>query len=130
MDSLRIVYLAHPFKQDPIQNTQRVKLISQTILKLSEERAFSCFYAPLVPHLLLSVFNEEVNREIRPITEALSTALVRACDELWVVAPKISSGMRLEIQAAGDAGIPIKKWSEVLRLLPQIEDGVFPASSA
>jgi len=76
----------------------------------------------LAPHLLLSVFNEEVNREIRPITEALSTALLQACDELWVVAPKISSGMQLEIQVASDAGIPIKRWPEILRLLPQIED--------
>ncbi len=118
IDNLRIVYLAHPFKENPAQNIQRVNLIAQTILKLSEKRAFSYFYAPLVSHLLLTVFKEEVNLKIRPVTEAISTALVRACNELWIAAPRISSGMQLEIKVASDAGIPIKKWSEFLKLLP------------
>ena len=123
-DNLVIVYLAHPFTGNMQANLRRVEKIAQNIITLSLKGSFSHFYAPLIPHFLFSVFNEERNPEIRPITEALSSRLVQTCDELWIVSYQISRGMQLEIQAANDAGIPIKKWPEILKLLPQIEDAL------
>lgn len=119
-DDLLVVYLAHPFAGNPKKNVRRVIEIAKQIIGASEKEATSFFYAPLVPHLLLLPYSEEMNPNMRRITEVLSTILVRASDELWVVSPQISPGMTLEIQAAAAAGIPVRRWSEVLRIIPEI----------
>ncbi len=115
LKNFKIVYLAHPFTSNPKANLYRVNLIAQRIIQLSKEDLFPYFYTPVVPHLMLTVFNEEVNQDIRPITEALSSRLVQACDELWVVSPEISSGMKIEISVAESIKIPVRNWPELTK---------------
>jgi hypothetical protein len=115
-----IVYLAHPFTGDPGKNIRGVTRIARQIVLASQTRQSVRFYAPLVPHLLLSVYGEETNPNLRQITEAVSCALVRACDELWIVSPQVSAGMKLEVEAAEVAGVRVRQWAEVLELIPQI----------
>lgn len=119
-DKPTVVYLAHPFTGDHKQNVRRVTQIAKDIIIASEKGATSSFYAPLVPHLLLSPYSEEINPKIRKITEALSAALVRTSDELWVVSPTISAGMKLEIEAADAAGLPVRQWFEVIKIIPEL----------
>ncbi len=119
-DDMIVVYLAHPFTGNPKKNVRRVTEIAKQIIGASEKGTASFFYAPLVPHLLLSPYSEEMNPNVRRITEVLSTILVRASDELWVVSPQTSPGMTLEIQIATAAGIPVLRWPEVLRIIPEL----------
>ncbi len=116
-----VIYLAHPFTGNPLENVQNVTRIARYIIHLSENGHLPHFYAPLVPHLALSVYAEDNNPKIRSTTEALSQAMVCACDELWIVSPTISSGMRLEIATAKKEGIPVRKWTELAQILPEIE---------
>lgn len=119
-DKPTVVYLAHPFTGNHKQNVRRVTQIAKQIINASEKGTTSSFYAPLVPHLLLSTYSEDTNPSIRKITEALSTTLVRASDELWVVSPTISPGMKLEIETAVNAGVPVRQWTEVLGIIPKL----------
>lgn len=123
-DKIVIVYLAHPFTGNPKENIQRVTQIAERIVESSKNRLFPCFYAPLVPHLVLSPYNEANMRDVRTVTEAVSSALVRACDELWVVSPILSAGMKMEIKVAETAGIPILEWVEVIRVIPEIANSI------
>ncbi len=115
-----IVYLAHPFTGSPPENIERVTRIAKRIISYSHRENISPFYAPVVPHLLLSVYSEESNPGIRHITEELSLALVRASDELWIVSDTISDGMKLEIEAARATDIRVRDWSEVQKLIPDM----------
>jgi len=113
--------LAHPFTASPHENVERVMKMAKRIIQYSQKTNCSTFYAPLVPHLLLSIYAEGTNPEIRHITEELSSALVRASDELWIVSDQLSAGMKLEIEAARATSIRVRDWSEVLKLIPDLQ---------
>jgi len=115
-----LVYLAHPFASDPIGNVERVRQIARLIVRLSLQKALPRLYAPVTPHLILSVYDEDQDGSIRQITEKVSQRVVSTCDELWLVSPHISAGMHLEIKAAQNARIPILDWAAVARLVPQL----------
>ena len=117
-----VVYLAHPFSGNPKENVQKVTRIAQKIIRFSVEGNSTHFFAPVVPHLPLSIYNEEDNPQIRVVTERVSTTMVGACDEVWVVSNHLSEGMKLEIAAAMNADIPVRKWSEIVKLIPGIEE--------
>lgn len=118
---MTVVYLAHPFSASPVENVERVTQIARGIIQYSQRKNCSTFYTPIVPHVLLSVYAEETNPDIRHITEELSSALVRASDELWIVSDQLSAGMKLEIEAARANGIRVREWSEVLKLIPDLQ---------
>jgi hypothetical protein len=119
-----VVYLAHPFASDPVRNLNRVTRMARLLVKLSLAGTLPKFYAPFVPHLALSVYDEDASPSIRPITEALSVRLVQSCDELWLASEVISAGMQLEIAAAEQCGMPILGWTDILGLVPQLADVV------
>lgn len=123
-DKIMVVYLAHPFTGNPKENVRRSIRIAERIVESSQNDSFPCFYAPLVPHQVLSFYNEENRPGIRSVTEAVSSALVRACDELWVVSPVLSAGMRMEIEVAEAAGIPVREWTDIVKILPEIVEDV------
>jgi hypothetical protein len=119
-DNVTLVFLAHPFANDPVRNVERVVRIARLIVRLSLDKALPKVCAPVVPHLALSVYDEDQNGLVRPITEIVSQRIVSACDELWLVSPQTSAGMRLEMEAARVAGIPVLGWADVVRLVPQL----------
>lgn len=114
-----VVYLAHPFTGDPKGNLARVNCIARAIIDCCQHS--SRIYLPLVPHLALSVYDEESKPTLRAATEALSCRLARASDELWVVSPRISKGMHLEIRTARASGLRVRQWHQVLRLVPELK---------
>ncbi|MBU1355374.1 MAG: hypothetical protein KJ620_02295 [Candidatus Edwardsbacteria bacterium] len=114
---IKYIYLAHPFTDNYEYNIKRVTAIANAIVKHSIDNP-DCFFAPIVPHLILSVFNEEKDNSVRSYTEEISKNLVLFCDELWLVSDIISKGMQLEIQSAQENTIPIRKWSEIKLIVP------------
>lgn len=124
IDKFLFVYLAHPFTGNTTENVRRTTRIAELIIESSQNGLFPYFYAPLVPHQVLSFYNEETRPDIRSVTEAVSSALVRACGELWVVSPILSAGMKMEIGVAEDAGIPVREWADIVKILPEIVEGV------
>lgn len=112
---MKFVYLAHPFISNPKFNIQRINEIAKIIVHVQMKQVGTVEHIPLVPHNLLSVFSEEQNPNLRPITEEVSQRLIAFADELWLCSSVISKGMTLEIEAAKRKRIPIISYQDLLR---------------
>ena len=106
-NKFKLVYLAHPFISAPQKNFRKINAIARKIIKIQLNYRKRIKYVPFVPHNILSVFTEQENPALRPITENLSCRLVSFCDELWICSPIISAGMQLEIKEAKQRKIKI-----------------------
>ena len=73
----------------------------------------ACRYAvqhgcnPMAPHLLIPGFLDDTDPEEREIGIQLGLDWLMDCDELWVIGERVSDGMRQEIDAARELGIPV-----------------------
>ena len=93
-----IVYVCSPYSGDVEKNTEMAKRY--------------CRYAigqgviPLAPHLYLPAFiSEETEREL---AVSIDLKFLEMCRELWAFGDRISSGMKKEIEYAGELGIPVR----------------------
>ena len=71
-------------------------------------------HAPFAPHLLYPTFTDDSVPEQRETGIACGLAYMECCDEVWAFTGNgISSGMRLELDRAGQLGKPIIEIAEV-----------------
>ncbi len=64
---------------------------------------------PFAPHLHYTQFlDDSVNKE-RRLGISCGIEVLRRCDEIWVCGDKITAGMKAEIDAAKELGIPIRR---------------------
>ena len=63
-----LVYLAHPFSDNMKMNIARVNEIAEKIIEYSIEREDNYFWAPIVPHNILSIYQENINKNIGHIS--------------------------------------------------------------
>ena len=76
----------------------------------------ACMYAltrgfvPNAPHLYFTQFMDDTDPEIREFGQELGLEWLGRCSELWVIGRRISSGMKKEISAAEEMGIPVKHY--------------------
>ena len=69
----------------------------------------SCGKTPIAPHVYFTGFLDEDKPAERVAGIAMGIDLLRShCDELWVFGDKITDGMRVEIVAAEQHGVPIR----------------------
>lgn len=97
-DSIPIVYVCHPFADDPAENARRVLAICR---RLATERVL-----PVGPHIYLPQFlDEKIQRD-----EALAMCLrlVELCAEVRVFGEVVTHGMQREIDHAIGLGIPVR----------------------
>lgn len=79
-------------------------------LKLAKD---ACTFAalrscdPVAPHLFYPQFLDDNDPTERALGMELGIRALRACDELWIISPRISSGMSAEIREAQKCGIPV-----------------------
>ena len=96
----RLVYICHPFANDPPGNAERVR-------RICEELKHRC--VPLAPHLLLPAYFDETTERDLALRHCLR--LVAACDELAVYGEP-TAGMQLEIAEARWLGISVTQVME------------------
>jgi hypothetical protein len=95
--TLRAAYVCAAFSADPVSNTRRVQLIARCLIRAG--------YLPIVPHLLFPpILNEATERDL---ALRLCLRLVQLVDEVQVYGSP-TEGMRLEIAAANQSGIPVR----------------------
>lgn len=94
------VYICSPYSGDTKANTQIARAFCATAVAKS--------YAPIAPHLLLPQFMDDTDPVQRHATFGINKHLLGACTEMWVYAPRISTGMRQEIIWAKQAGMRLR----------------------
>lgn len=102
----KLVYLCHPFQNDPAGNIERVR-------RICERLKDTC--VPLAPHLLLPAYIDEPTERDVALRHCLR--LVAACDEVRVYGEP-TEGMRREIEEARRLGIPVVVVDDAVRRLP------------
>lgn len=104
----KTVYICSPLRPvstDPILRAN--ELIDN--LKLAKD---ACIFAalrgcdPVAPHLFYPQFLNDNDPYERALGMEPGLKALRNCDELWIISPRISSGMSAEIKEAQKCGIP------------------------
>ena len=93
----KVIYICAPFSADPVSNTASARTIARRLVLAG--------HLPVVPHLLLPpILDEETDRDL---ALQLCLKLVQLVDEVRLYG-KLTGGMRLEISAAKQSGIPVR----------------------
>ena len=97
----RRVFICSPYSFDPVKGAE----IATRLCRMAvDEGQF-----PFAPHLLYPRFLDEHSPDERELGIKAGISYLEHCDEVWVYAAEgISSGMRLEIEAASRLGVPVK----------------------
>jgi hypothetical protein len=95
---MKVVYVAHPLGagSDREENRRSAAKWCAHIGELG--------YAPVADWIILSGEWDETKRELGL---EIDFALIHRCDELWMVGPRVSPGMKLESDHARRLGIPV-----------------------
>ncbi len=87
-----LVYICSPFSGDVVYNTERTREFCRFALDSGQ--------IPLAPHLMFPQFMEDSVKEERELALFMDIVLMGKCDEVWVLADRISNGMQAEIEKA------------------------------
>lgn len=103
------VYICSPLRPVSTDSILRANELIDN-LKLAKD---ACTFAALrgcdsvAPHLFYPQFLDNNYPTERALVMELGLKALRACDELWIISPRISSSMSAEIKEAKKCGIPI-----------------------
>jgi len=92
---MKAIYICHPFRDMPDSNLARMRRVCKYVTSQG--------HVPICTPLYFPQFGCEEADAIPMCVE-----LVRRCDELWICDQRISEGMTPEINAAYEAGLPVK----------------------
>lgn len=103
MKKMKVVYIAHPVAGDKRTNIRKIVDLVRGINLLSDD------IVPSVPYLadLFALDDKSPMERERGIKNSIAVLTAGHISELWLFGPEISSGMRLEIEAALTYGIPV-----------------------
>ncbi len=99
-----LVFICSPFAGDMEGNAKRAREYSR--FAVSED----CI--PIAPHLLFPQFLEEADPAQRALGISFGLVLQSMCREMWVFGDTVSKGMAVEIEKAGERGIPIRYFTD------------------
>lgn len=74
--------------------------------------AVDCYRIPLAPHLLYPQFMDDSDPQVRDLAMFFYRVLLGKCKAIWVYTPRVSRGMRTEIEWACQLDIPITYFDE------------------
>lgn len=116
MQQKKIIYIAHPISGDILDNLTSIRKIVRH-LNLSRNDI-----VPFVPYYVDVVSLDDNNPFERSRGFENNTALFEAgiIDELWLCGPRLSAGMKHEIELAKANGIPVIATSEAMNM--QLEE--------
>lgn len=103
-DSKRLVYICSPLRGD---STGRASAESN-IRRAHEYCAYAagCGVIPLAPHTIFTNYLDDANPTERQKGLEMGLALLKRCDEIWVMNGEVSEGMQGEIECAKKEKIP------------------------
>ena len=98
---MKLIYVASPYAGDVERNVEYAKQACRTVMESGH-----AFFAP---HLLYPAILDDAVPAERQQGLDMGLTMLERCDELWAFGPYISAGMRAEMAAAADLGIPIRQ---------------------
>ena len=99
-----LVYICSPYSGDVEKNTEIARKFSKFALDAGS--------IPLAPHLLFPQFMTDERPEERELAMFMDIVLLGKCDELWVLAGKVTQGMAVEIEKAKKRRQPIRYFNQ------------------
>lgn len=98
-DNKRLVYISSPLRGDIASNIKRAHEYCAY--------AASCGVIPLAPHAIFTSFLDDNHPEQRKQGLDMGLALLKRCDEIWIMGSVASEGMQNEITFAKKLHVPI-----------------------
>ena len=95
-----LIFVCSPYRGDMETNTQNARRYCSLVMEQGG--------IPFAPHLLFTQFLDDAIPKEREHGLRMGTQMLRLCDELWVFGEP-SEGMRIEIEFAGQLGIPVRR---------------------
>ncbi|WP_415519328.1 MAG: hypothetical protein ACEB74_02220 [Desulfovibrio aminophilus] len=103
---MKRIFVCSPFAGDITRNVKVAEALCRQVMRSG--------HAPFAPHLLYPTFTDDSVPEQREMGIACGLAFMECCDEVWAfIGNGISSGMRRELDHAGQLGKPIIEIAEV-----------------
>ncbi len=109
----RKVFICSPFRPRGTTAKQQKQELNNNLdlAKIACEYAASKGYMPMAPHLFFPAFLSESDPAGRKTGTQFGMEWLSECDELWIIGRRVSEGMKREIWAAADLGIPIRQYT-------------------
>ncbi|WFN90848.1 DUF4406 domain-containing protein [Arcanobacterium wilhelmae] len=95
-----LVYICSPYSGDTVANVEVARRICAHAVEAKK--------IPLAPHLLFPQFMNDENPDERELAMFFNRVLLSHCEAVWVYTPRVSAGMRLEIDWAHALELPIR----------------------
>lgn len=96
----KIVYVCSPLRGNTERNMIKANLFSRYVYEKG------CL--PITPHAIFPQFLDDERPHERRAGMEMGLQLLEQCDELWVFGPRISTGMKAEIELARKLNKPTK----------------------
>ena len=109
---MKIIYMAHPVAGDVENNLERARQWLKWAIENNEG------VAVMANWIIECELWDDSDPEQREAGLKRCEALVERCDELWLVGPRISSGMARERKLAEEKGLRIRDFTPLQRVLP------------
>ncbi|MDR2513885.1 MAG: DUF4406 domain-containing protein [Christensenellaceae bacterium] len=100
------IYVCSPYRGDEERNVRRAQLFCKDIVQQG--------HLPIAPHVYFTQFMSDSTPGERDAALAMGIEILALCDEMWVFGNRISAGMKGEIEAAQELGIPIMRVGEAV----------------
>lgn len=103
---MKLVYVCSPLRGDMEKNIEKAHGYCAY--------AADCGMIPLAPHTIFTKYLDDQRSEQRQQGLTMGLALLKRCDEIWVMGKEISQGMQGEIELAKAEHIPTMYVSDTL----------------
>lgn len=106
---MKLVYICSPLRPVSPTVTDHPDELANNIKLACDACTLAAYrgFIPVAPHLYFPQFlSDDVDSE-RSMGINMGLELLRVCEELWIISPRISTGMSAEIKEAKQCGIPV-----------------------
>jgi hypothetical protein len=102
-----LVYVCSAFRGEIERNTRLARRYCRFVISRNA--------VPIAVHLHYPQFLDDNVRRERSIGLSCGIAVLKRCDSLWCFGPRVTEGMKAEIQAAERLGIPIRRFNSLCK---------------
>ena len=107
--NMKLVYICSPLRPISPVEADRADELNNNIRLACDACTLAAYrgFIPVAPHIYFPQFLSDEMASERKMGMDMGLELLRCCSQLWVISPRISSGMSAEIKEAQKCGIPV-----------------------
>lgn len=101
---MKLIYVCSPLRGDVEGNVEKAKGYCKKVIEEG--------HIPIAPHVAYQgILNDDIPKERRKALK-IGLEILKKCDEVWVFGHFISEGMKGEVEAARQIGMPVRYWEK------------------